>query len=104
VVSGPKASLELARSLVRELDRPSEGADRTVAVFTPARGRAERLAEAARAVLGREATEGRRGVEITPEPGTGALLVAGGAERVARATEVLRDLDERTPRAPAADM
>ncbi|MEM7621896.1 MAG: secretin N-terminal domain-containing protein, partial [Planctomycetota bacterium] len=104
VVSGPAETIELARSVIDVLDAEAPDEDRRVLTYTPVRADPTRLA----AVVGRVAAEtlprGRRGLEISAEPASGAVLVIGTAEQTGEAVRLLAEFDERSPAAPSAEV
>ncbi len=104
IVSGPTATLELARAMIERLDQPAEDPDRTTVTFTPANADAEQLAATVGKLMQAVLPQGRRAMEIVAEPTSGAVLVIGQAEEVAQAVAKLTELDERAPAMPAVDV
>ena len=104
IVSGPAASLELARTIIDRLDQPADGPERVVQSFTPARARAEALVESAKRVLEATGSEGPRPVELVAEPSSGSVLVIGDPAEVAAALQTLTRLDERAVMTPDVEL
>ncbi|NUQ68735.1 MAG: hypothetical protein HUU18_10710 [Phycisphaerales bacterium] len=104
IVSAPKATTELAKSVIEQLDVPAQSSGKSVAAFTPAKGRAPELAAGALRIVNATLPQDRGPVEITPEAGSGSLLVIGTPEQVAEAMRVLAELDDRSVALPGVDV
>jgi len=104
LVSGPAETVALAEDLVSKLDRPAVDADRAVLTYAPARAPADRLAQTVSRLAASTIDAGRGELEITAEPVSGTVVVVGAESAAARAIELLRDFDERSPAVPAADV
>lgn len=104
IVSGPTATIELARAMIERLDQPAEDPGRSTVTFTPANADAVQLAATASKLMQSVLPQGRRPMEIIAEPTSGAVLVIGQPEEVAQAVKKLTELDERTPSLPAMDV
>ncbi|MCC6659275.1 MAG: hypothetical protein IT437_00140 [Phycisphaerales bacterium] len=104
VVSGPASSVKLAESIIERLDQPGEQTGRTAMVFTPARGDPVQLAQAVARIVNETLPQGRRPVELTPEPRSRSIIVLGTPEQAAEAVKRLAEFDERTPIAPTLDL
>ncbi|NEQ54670.1 MAG: hypothetical protein F6K11_31840, partial [Leptolyngbya sp. SIO3F4] len=99
IVSAPVATLELARTIVQKLDQPS-GGERSMVTFTPARSKADTLADAVRRVIENTAVTQRDAAELYVEPTTGSIVVTGTQDAVAQAASLLAEYDERTVAIP----
>ncbi len=104
IVSGPRASLELAREIIQRLDEPAEDADRTVLTFTPARGDPQAMIPSVQRIVDAKFPNARRPIELVHEARTGSIVIIGDAEQVAEAARQLAELDERTPGVPAVEL
>jgi len=105
IVSGPQRTVALAETLIRELDRPDQDAERGYATFTPINAEARALAETLRQVMGSVGPAGaRQTLQVFPEPQSGALLLVGGDDERTRALELLKEWDEATLAVPAMDL
>lgn len=104
IVSGPTATLELARAMIERLDQPAEDPGRTTVTFTPANADAAQLAATVGKLMQSVLPQGRRAMEIVAEPMSGAVLVIGQAPEVAQAVAKLTELDERAPAMPMVDV
>lgn len=99
IVSAPVATLELAKTIVQRLDQPS-GAARSMVTFTPARSKADTLADAVRRVIERTAVTQTDAAELFVEPASGSIVVTGTQGAVAQAASLLAEFDERTVAIP----
>jgi len=104
IVSAPKATTELAKSVIEQLDVPGASSGRTVSTFTPAKGRAPELGANALRIVNATLPQDRGPVEITPESGSGSLLVIGTPEQVTESMRVLSELDDRAIALPGVDV
>lgn len=104
IVSGPTATIELARAMIERLDQPAEDPGRTTVTFTPANADPVQLAATASKLMQSVLPQGRRPMEISAEPTSGAVLVIGQPDEVAQAVQKLSELDERAPAMPAVDV
>ncbi|MHC4989962.1 MAG: secretin N-terminal domain-containing protein, partial [Planctomycetota bacterium] len=105
IVSGPQRTVNLAETLIGQLDRPDTGPSRSYVVFTPSTGDPARLAETALSLLRSTQATGRRiGVELIAEPQSGAILVIGRPDEQTEAMKLLTRLDEQTLTAPPMDL
>lgn len=104
IVSGPEATLTLAREMIERLDQPAGAEDISLASFTPARGSPDRLAASVSKIIAETFPRGRRPVQITVDTASGALVVTGPKEQVAEAVRLLSDADDRALTVPASDV
>ncbi|MAY75359.1 MAG: hypothetical protein CMJ31_11685, partial [Phycisphaerae bacterium] len=104
IVSGPNETIELSRAVIERLDQPPREDARALSIFTPANAAAERLADTVRRALPSAMTEGRRPLELTAEPSTGAVLVLGEPDGTARAMALLKSFDEQSPAMPMVEL
>ncbi|MCB9844403.1 MAG: hypothetical protein H6811_00235 [Phycisphaeraceae bacterium] len=104
IVSGPTASLELAKAIIDRLDQPSEEADRTVATFTPTKGDPATLATLVSRVVDSTMARERRAIELVPEARSGSVVAIGSREQVAEAVRLLAEFDDRSVAVPAVDL
>ncbi|QOJ01704.1 MAG: hypothetical protein HRU70_14950 [Phycisphaeraceae bacterium] len=104
IVSGPSSSLELAKAVIERLDQPAPQQDRVAATFTPAKGQAVALAAQAVRIVNATVSQTRGPVEMTAEPGSGAIVVIGTKAQVDESLATLATLDERSASMPAADL
>ncbi len=104
IVSGPRASLELAREIIQRLDEPAEDAQRTILTFTPARADPKAMIPSVQRVIDAMFPNARRPLELVHEARTGSIIIIGDAEQAAEAARRLSDLDERTPALPAVEL
>lgn len=95
IVSGPAATLELARTIIDRLDQPAEAADRRVATFTPAKAEPSRLVSLVGRIVDETLPQERRGLELTAEPGTRSVVAIGSEAQVAEAMRLLAEFDDR---------
>lgn len=105
IVSGPQRVVALAEALILELDRPDESAEREIATFTPTNADPSTLAATVRQVLETTRGNGQRStLQVISEPQSGALLLIGTKEEIARANTLLKSWDERVIDAPSMDL
>ncbi|MCG3124989.1 MAG: hypothetical protein GIKADHBN_03499 [Phycisphaerales bacterium] len=104
IISAPQSTLQLARTLIENLDQPSGTTDRVVMTFTPARADPASLAATVGKIVNATLPQGRRPLELTSEPRSGAIVALGSAEQVAEAMKRLAEFDDRVPAVPAADL
>ncbi len=104
IVSGPSSTIELARSVIERLDQPAEAADRVVRVFTPAKGEPGRLAQSVGRIARETMAQGRRPLELTPEPATGSVVVIGDEAQVGEAMRLLAEQDDLTVAMPLVEV
>ncbi|MEZ6242870.1 MAG: secretin N-terminal domain-containing protein [Phycisphaerales bacterium] len=104
IVSGPTSTIELARSVIERLDQPDEEAGRTVQIFTPAKGDPARLAQSVARIVRETMPQGRRPLELTPEPATGSVVVIGEEAQVEEAVRLLGEQDDLTVAMPLAEV
>jgi type II secretion system protein D len=104
VVSGPASSVKLAQSIIDRLDQPGERADRTAMVFTPNRGDPAQLAQTVARIVNETLPQGRKPVELTPEPRSGCIVVLGTPEQAAEAVKRLAEFDDRAASPPVVDL
>ncbi|TVQ62329.1 MAG: hypothetical protein EA378_05260 [Phycisphaerales bacterium] len=93
LVSAPSELAARAAELIATLDEPASGSVRESRVFTLREGSAAGVAEAVRAALTGSARPGDPRPTVTPEPGSNAVVVAGTPEQVAKAAELVREMD-----------
>ncbi|MEL7472372.1 MAG: secretin N-terminal domain-containing protein [Planctomycetota bacterium] len=101
IVSGPAATVALARTIVERLDRPQTGERPRVLTYTPSRARAEAIVASVRPILAASQPSGRERVTISADATTGAVIVMGSEAAAAEAVRLVMDFDDRTPAAPA---
>lgn len=104
IISAPAATLELAKTIVERLDQPADKTGRTARTFTPAKANAAQLAATVSRIAGATLPQGRGPVEITPEPGSGAIIVIGTQEQVTETIKLLADFDSRATALPAVEL
>lgn len=104
IVSGPQATIGLAKSMIDRLDQPGASGERTAMVFTPSRGNPEKLAESVGKIVRETVTSGRSPVELMADASTGAVVVIGTDEQVAEAVRLLAEFDERTVSVPSVEL
>lgn len=104
VVSAPRATVELAKSVIERLDVPDSGPPRKVSVFTPARARAQDLAASVSRVAAQTLPQERTPVELTADASSGSVIVIGTDAQVQAATRLLSEFDDRSVALPAADV
>ena len=93
LVSAPSELAARAAELIATLDEPASGSARESRVFTLREGSAAGVAEAVRAALTGSARPGEPRATVTPEPGSNAVVVAGTPTQVAKAAELVREMD-----------
>ncbi len=93
LVSAPSELAARAAELIATLDEPASGSARESRVFTLREGSAVGVAEAVRAALTGSARPGEPRATVTPEPGSNAVVVAGTPTQVAKAAELVREMD-----------
>ncbi|RMH11007.1 MAG: hypothetical protein D6695_10250, partial [Planctomycetota bacterium] len=104
IVSGPTATIELARAMIERLDQPAEDPGRTTVTFTPANADPSQLAATASRLMQAVLPQGRHPLEIAAEPTSGAVIVIGQPDEVSQAVQKLAEIDERTPSLPMVDV
>ncbi|MBL8763993.1 MAG: hypothetical protein JNM07_06970 [Phycisphaerae bacterium] len=104
IVSGPSATMALAKTIVQQLDMPAGASDRETRVFTPAKGEPARLIATIRPLVDATVAPGRKPMEMIAEPTSGGIVVVGSADQVARAVALLAEFDDRSPAAPRVDV
>jgi type II secretory pathway component GspD/PulD (secretin) len=109
IVSGTQQVVELARTLVEQLDQPDDRAGRAVATFTPANGKVATLIETVRRVIestraGGSGAGGRSTLELIHEPNSGTIVVIGSADESEAALELLEEWDAKSPAPPQIDL
>ncbi|HYE01748.1 MAG TPA: secretin N-terminal domain-containing protein [Phycisphaerales bacterium] len=104
IVSGPAATMDLARTVIAGLDQPAQADGRTARVFAPARARPAALIAAVLPVLRATAPPGRTPVEMTQDAASGSIVVLGTPEQAQEAERLLREFDARALAVPQADI
>ncbi|VAX41794.1 hypothetical protein MNBD_PLANCTO03-1035, partial [hydrothermal vent metagenome] len=104
IVSGPSATLELAKAIIERLDQPAELADRTVATFTPAKAEPQRLVMLVSRIVEETLPQERRSLELTAEPGTRSVVAIGSTTQIAEALKLLAEFDERAFALPDVEL
>ncbi|MCC6425780.1 MAG: hypothetical protein IT435_03060 [Phycisphaerales bacterium] len=104
IVSAPQSTLQLAKTLIEQLDLPSGVTDRIVMTFTPARGDPAQLAQMVARVVNATLPQGRGPLELTAEPKSGSIVAIGSQEQVAEGIKRLAEFDDRIPAMPAVDL
>ena len=105
IISAPQRTLALADTLVAEIDRPGDEADRVVEVFTPTNAVSAELAATVQRVMAWRGGQGRRSTfEAFADGSTGAIVVSGSRNEVDHALEVLADRDAKTLVPPQMDL
>ncbi len=95
IVSGPSATLELAKTIIQRLDQPAEQSDRTVATFTPAKADPAQLVTLVSRIVGETLPQERQSLELTAEPGTRSVVAIGSPDQIAEAMRLLAEFDDR---------
>ncbi|MCC7388223.1 MAG: hypothetical protein IT431_05600 [Phycisphaerales bacterium] len=95
IVSGPSATLELAKTIIERLDQPAEQSDRTVATFTPAKADPQQLVALVTQIVSETLPQERRALELTAQPGSRSVVAIGSQAQIAEAMKLLADFDER---------
>ena len=95
IVSGPSATLELAKTIIERLDQPAEQADRTVATFTPAKADPQQLVTLVSRIVEETLPQERRSLELTAESSTRSVVAIGSQGQIAEAMRLLAEFDER---------
>ncbi len=105
IVSGTRQTVELARTLVKELDKADDASDRTYATFTPGNAKPQTLIDTVRRVMESTRPTGRRStLELIAEPNSGAIVIIGTQAETEQATELLAKWDADSLSAPAMDL
>ncbi len=104
IISAPQSTLQLAKTLIENLDQPSGQTDKVVMTFTPARGDAATLAGTVGKIINSTLPQGRGPLELTAEPKSGAIVAIGSQEQVTEAMKRLAEFDDRAPVVPAVDL
>ncbi len=107
MVSAPASTIDLAKTIIEQLDRPADQGERTVATFTPAKVDSKRLVASATPILAATVAPpppGRKPLEVTAEPTSGSVVVLGTPEQVAAAVRLLAELDDRAVNVPAMEL
>lgn len=104
IVSGPAATVQLAKTIIERLDQPGDATDRTVMTFTPAKSDPTALAATVQKIVNATTPQGRRALELTVEPKSGAIVAIGSQEQVAAAVRTLAEFDDRAMSLPTVDM
>ncbi|HMN96285.1 MAG TPA: secretin N-terminal domain-containing protein [Phycisphaerales bacterium] len=105
IVSGPQRTVALAETIIAELDRPGDDAERELATFTPRNADPALLSQTLRQVLGSTRRPGARSaLEVIAEPQSGALLLIGTPTELESATGMLAQWDAEALAAPAMDL
>ncbi len=104
IVSGPTASLELAKEIISRIDQPAGDADRTVLTFTPTKGEPDALIRTVSRIIEAKLPSERRTLELVHEARTGSIVAIGSPEQVAEAMKQLAEFDDRAIAMPALDL
>ncbi|MEO0483604.1 MAG: secretin N-terminal domain-containing protein, partial [Planctomycetota bacterium] len=104
LVSGPASSVELAASLIDQLDTPATAPADRVLTYTPARATPDELVAAVSRVLERTQTNPAERAELVAEARTGVVLAMGTEASAAEAVRLLMEFDDRTPEAPGTEI
>ncbi|TVQ54711.1 MAG: hypothetical protein EA377_04940, partial [Phycisphaerales bacterium] len=104
IISAPQQTVALAETLITQLDRPDDAAERTFQTFTPRHSDPSVLAESVRRVIDATRSKGRRAkVELIPEARSGAIVVIGPESETARTLALLEEWDEEAITPPQMD-
>ncbi len=104
IVSGPTASLELAREIITRIDQPASDTDRTVLTFSPTKAEPDALIRTVSRIIAAKLPTERRPLELVHEARTGSIVAIGSAEQVAEAMRQLAEFDDRAIAMPALDL
>ncbi|MBX3363717.1 MAG: hypothetical protein KF866_03030 [Phycisphaeraceae bacterium] len=104
IVSGPAATIELARTIINQLDQPDELGRRSVATFNPARADPQSLVQTVRNIVTASMPAARVKLELLHEPRTGSIVVIGTDEQVTQAVRMLADFDDRAIALPSVEL
>jgi type II secretory pathway component GspD/PulD (secretin) len=104
IISAPQSTLQLAKTLIENLDQPSGQTDRVVMTFTPARAEPQQLISTVGKIVNATLPQGRGPLELTHESRSGAIVAIGSKEQVAEAMKRLAEFDDRVPAVPGVDL
>ncbi|MCL4222519.1 MAG: hypothetical protein KJZ65_14255 [Phycisphaerales bacterium] len=94
LVSAPSALMPLAEQLIGTLDRPRQNGTIEVQVFRLEKGKADSVATALQQALAAGLEPGEKPATVTAELASNSLVVAASSERLARAGELIKSMDE----------
>ncbi len=94
LVSVPAPLMGMAEELIAALDEPRGEGATDVRVFRLTRGDAESVSSALSRALEAQAKPGETRPVITPERGSNSVVVAGSAETLSRAGELIEAMDD----------
>jgi type II secretory pathway component GspD/PulD (secretin) len=94
LVAAPVTQLPLIEQAIREFDQTVERTNVQVQVFRIVRGDANSIANAIRTAIAPLARPGDTPPSVTPEAGSNSIVVAAGADAMAKARELVDSMDE----------
>ena len=104
IVSGPQQAVALAESLIAQLDRQDDAAQKTHDIYTAANAPATTLVQTVQQILSATRPQGRRStLELIAEPQTNAIVLVGPADEIQHAHELLTTFDARAMQPPQVD-
>ena len=103
IVSGAARIMSVAEGLIKELDRDSDSASRSWAVYTPTKAPVTSLVDEARRILENAGAAGASRIELSALPQSGTIVIVGSVEGTERAKGILAELDGKAFAAPQAD-
>lgn len=104
IVSGPAATVQLAKAIIDRLDQPDEDANTTVLTFTPKQARASQLVSTVQRIVDTTMPQGRERLSLTAEPASGSIIAMGPPEQVAQAIKLLGEFDDRAIAMPPVEL
>ena len=105
IVSGPQRTVALAETMIEQLDRPDETADRTYLTYTPTNADATALAPSVKRIVDATRSSGRRStLELIADARSGAIVVVGSEDEVDRAMTLLKQWDDNALATPQMDL
>ncbi len=104
IVSGPSATVALAKTVIQRLDQPATQTERIVMTFTPKRADPRNLAQSVQRVANSTMPKGRVPLELVAEPRSASVVVIGTQDQVTQAVRLLGEFDDRTPALPRVEV
>ncbi len=95
IVSGPSATIELAKMIIERLDQPADMEDRQVATFSPSKADPNTLVSLVGKIVEETLPQERRKLELRAEPSSRTVVAIGTKTQLAQAMKLLAEFDER---------
>jgi type II secretion system protein D len=104
IISGPQQTVSLAETLIAQLDKPDDAAQKSHDTYTAANSSAAALVQAVQRIVAATQPAGRRStLELIAEPQSNSIVLVGAADEIGRAKALLQQFDDRAMQPPQID-